>query len=858
MFPARFFIISVTIAACLAVTGQARAKNGDPEEAAWQALDTGGDNAPAGQDAALPDPIGTDQAGDALPRIAREKLRPRPYGKSQPSGPVKDADQDTVAPVQASRLEDAYAARIVDRLEQFGYDQFDPQDGRDREQDRNGLPGGMAQDDFILSAGDRLAVTLRGQTNTDKTYTIDTQGRLLVPDLPPVTAAGMTLGQVRDALKAASGERPNTELFVSLDGVRQIDILIVGHVRKPGRKTLTVFNTVLDALEQAGGIEKTGSLRQVKLVRDGRSTLIDLYGLLISGSTAMDLSLRDGDRIIVPPVGSTVAIAGGVKRPGIYELPYSPRGLPGMTQAQDRMLSLQDMIALGGGLLSPGQLRYVRMNLTADGRDEVRDVADAFAPQFGDGDILSVAASSQKRTDTVELSGEVRKPGTYALSKVPLLSALLDSERVLGPDIYPLIGVIDRENGDQLARQMIVFPPLQVIRGKFDQSLQDGDIVRLFSRRQIEALKQKPPAPELGSADPDDKGPLSDPVLIGALKEHAVFVRGAVRKPGLWPVAEGTGMDSVIAASGGMTLEASPQTVEVTSTSLNEGAQKGSGGPRRGLVDLTTINPSSIILSPGDSIRVNQKFRKLEENSVLIAGQVARPGRYDLMPGDHLSDLLKRAGGVTDEAYPQGAIFSRLSERKAEEQRFRAEARNLETRLAASVQDKKDKAPSADQIGAVEQLIDQLKNAEGVGRITVEASPDALATDPAVDILLESGDRVYIPQRPLTVRVAGEVLSPASLQFRKDKDARDYIMEAGGMTYNADEGRAFVLYPDGSAQPIAVGSWSHNAVFIPPGSTVVVPRDPKPFDFLETARDVTQILSNLAVTGIFIGDIRDN
>ena len=133
-----------------------------------------------------------------------------------------------------------------------------------------------------------------------------------------------------------------------------------------------------------------------------------------------------------------------------------------------------------------------------------------------------------------------------------------------------------------------------------------------------------------------------------------------------------------------------------------------------------------------------------------------------------------------------------------------------------------------------------------------------LASKPEQDILLESGDRVYIPRRPLTVRVAGEVLYPAALAFRKDKDAKQYITEAGGFTYNADKDRAFVVYPDGSAQPLQVSMWNHTASLIPPGSTVIIPRDPKPFDFIQTARDVSQILSNLAITGIFIDDNRRN
>ena len=155
-------------------------------------------------------------------------------------------------------------------------------------------------------------------------------------------------------------------------------------------------------------------------------------------------------------------------------------------------------------------------------------------------------------------------------------------------------------------------------------------------------------------------------------------------------------------------------------------------------------------------------------------------------------------------------------------------------------------------------LAAELRQVEAVGRITVEADPGILDTQPELDMLLESGDRLYIPQRPLTVRVAGEVLSPASLQFRKEKNPRDYVAEAGGYTYHADKDRVFVLYPDGSAQPLQLSMWNHNAVMIPPGSTIVVPRDPKPFDFIQSARDVSQILSNLAITGIFLDDIRDD
>lgn len=761
---------------------------------------------------------------------------------------------------QPSALETAYSKRIVEELHQFGYDLFGtPEDQKEKDKSENALPAGAVQDDFLLNIGDRVNVTFRGQRDDNKTYTISSEGQLIVDDFPPLMAAGRGMGDVRAALEAEAEKMHNTQVFVSLESVRQVNVLVVGHVKKPGRQTLTVFNTVLDALMASGGVDKTGSLRQIKLVREGRSTIIDLYALLIHGSPIMDISLRDGDRIIIPPVGPTVAVAGGVKRPGIYEILPILRGMDEKPQEKSQKLSLQDVLDLAGGVLNPGQNRFMKLGLTNDGRETVDEIRDSLKPALSDGAILMVAPSDEMRAGTVELQGETRQAGLHALDRAPTLSALINNEKVFGPDIYPLIGVIERWDENQLARQMVAFPPLLVLKGKFDRRLQDGDIVHLFSRRQIMALadkKEEAEETDSGSAaGTPDTDSIDDPVMTSFLRERAVFVRGAVREEGAWPVADGVTLDNVMAVSGGLALEANTGNIEVTSKLQGEGGQAGGrSGTRRIAVNLRDTDPGEVLIGPGDSVRVNQKFHKVADNSVLIIGEVDHPGRYDLMPGDKVSDLLRRAGGLTFQAYPDGAIFSRENERRAEESRFRAQAQELEVRLAAAMN--QDKEPEEGKIAAVQELVTQLRNAEAVGRITVETDPGVLSTQPELDMLLEPGDRVYIPKRPLTVRVAGEVLSPASLQFRKDKDARDYIMEAGGFTFDADKDRTFVIYPDGSAQPLLVNNWNHTPAMIPPGSTVIVPRDPKPFDFIQAAKDVSGILSNLAITGIFIDDIR--
>ena len=278
--------------------------------------------------------LGQQAALDTDSDSGRKQAVHKNANKAAPDAPVMTPETTRAViaalghdvPARPSPLEDNYSDRIVDELHQFGYDMFAHATDTNNNIQSNSadyraeMPMGAVQDDFVLASGDRLTVTFRGQRSDTKTIAIDSSGQLLVDDLPPVPAAGRTIAQVRETLRAHIHALHNTELYIALESVQQAGVLVVGNVKNPGRKNLTVFNSVLDALMAAGGVEKTGSLRQIKLVRGGRSTLIDLYGLLIYGSENLDITLRDGDRLIVPPIGPTVAIAGGVKRPGIYEI----------------------------------------------------------------------------------------------------------------------------------------------------------------------------------------------------------------------------------------------------------------------------------------------------------------------------------------------------------------------------------------------------------------------------------------------------------------------------------------------------------------------------------------------------------
>lgn len=742
-----------------------------------------------------------------------------------------------------SPLESLYEARIVDDLPLYGYDLFKSEPTKPA---TNSLPAGRVQDGYILSEGDTLDVVLRGQENTRATYTIDTQGFLIIDNFIPVTAAGRTLKDVREELTRLTQDMHNTEIFLSLSGVRQIGILVAGHVKAPGRKTLTAFHTVLEALQSAGGIEKTGSLRQIKLVRGGKTFLIDLYNVMMQDGGQADRLLMDGDRIIVPPIGPTVAVSGAVKRPAIYEIKKGER------------LTLLEMLGLAGGVLAPGNNRFVKLELTSQGEETVADIDTHQSRAFGDGSILTVAQAIPERKDEIILRGETREAGAHDLNKSKTLSDLIKSRKTLGGDIYPLIGMIERKDKDTLTRQMIEFSPIQILRGDVNRTLEDGDIVHLFSAKDINALSRRNAGenePQLHKVAATAATKMDDPFVTSFLSERAAFVRGAVRMPGAYPVATKTTLESLLSVAGDLTVEADQESIELTT---RERDKTGSGSARQ-LINLTQQNAKKIIVGPGDTVRVGQRFNRVADQSVSITGEVKLSGKYDLMPGDTLSTLLARAGGITPQGYADGIIFSRASERERELSRYRAQAQDLELKLAASMEtNDKDKKPDVAEITAAQSLISQLKEAKAVGRITVEGDPGVLSADPEQDILLEAGDRIYIPKRPLSVRVAGEVLSPASLQFRKGKSASDYIDEAGGTTYYADSDRTFVVYPDGSAKPMSTSAWNHSASFIPPGSTVIVPRDPEPFDFMEGAERISQILANLAISGLYVDAIGDD
>ncbi|WP_245986193.1 SLBB domain-containing protein [Azospirillum thermophilum] len=445
------------------------------------------------------------------------------------------------------------------------------------------------------------------------------------------------------------------------------------------------------------------------------------------------------------------------------------------------------------------------------------------------------AAIQEDKAPSYELVGHVRRPGIRPLVQGATLRSALGGEGEVKRDVYPLLGVIERFDRHSLTRSLIPFSPQEVRAGRSNRRLADGDRIHLFAASRIrDLLTPKDRVQEAEEAP--------DPAILALVTERRVQVRGAVLQPGAYPVADATPVEAVLAAAGGLSSDADPAAVEVT---MADGV--------RSTLDLGRPAEARRTVGPGDALRVNPIAQALEPRSVAIEGAVRRPGSYDVGRGEVLSSLIARAGGLTEDAYPAGAVFTRESERRREKESFAQQARELERALTLELE--KGEQVSSGNAALAHQLAAQLRGMEPLGRIVVEADPVVLRSRPELDVLLEAGDRIVIPKRPLTVAVAGEVQHPAAVQFISGKDASAYIAEAGGPTRNADTGRAYLVLPDGRAQPLSLSSWNHRVEVIPPGSVLVVPRDPKPFEFLDLSKTLGSIFSQLAITAASIAVI---
>ena len=948
---------------------------------------------------------------------------------SQPQSQVLQPELSAVArQLPSSRLEQILSARAGIRLMQFGYDQL----GIGRQ--INVHETGAVQDDYILGPGDDIVVSLRGQENSDVRTSVDRDGRVVLPRLAPIAAAGRSFGSFRqdvDALVRRSYVASTAS--VSIGRVRQVSVLVSGEVNVPGQRIVTGLSSVVDAISLSGGVRKTGSLRNVRVRRGGHEYVVDLYSVLTGNGSGGGMRLADGDRILVSPLGKTVAVAGLVRRPGIYELPPHASSM-----------TARALLALAGGQEVRGRYRLAVQRIEADGSSNLVTLQGDNGV-IRDSEILRVELGADLTASQATLSGGIGLAGQYAITSGTRLSAVLRAPGALGNTPYTLFGLIVRKDQRTLLRTLIAFTPVAVLNGTEDMPLQSEDIIRPITvgealllnyvtrtylaksaydlsriRNPLQGIKNQtmvqpttpgsaptvvsiPPPPvtpdnpyglEAGvledfasgqediSGLPADSqinninallevaapgtpaaqqrlmayqqalitasggstaganaqaaaliasqtgtilqqpllpgqpavggqqtgtqqqngavgannaeggndtngdntasgmrnmttppnfqqqpvgvggyatnrevrtfGELSrqlglDPlVLINFLIDHRARLDGAVRGPGSYFVGPNVSLNDLVQAAGGTISWADESGVELLTTMV-DGAS-GRAASQRTNLPLHQGTLASYVVRPRDQLHFNKIFTDTGVGSISVQGEVRFAGNYPITRGEHLSQLLMRAGGLTNTAYPAGTVFLRKSAAQVEEQGFKRAADEIQSQLLAGIARIGNDKITGEGYNAIQSFITQLRTQKALGRIAIAADPSVLAANPQLDPLLEPGDVVFIPQRPYTITVLGEVMQPGSYSYRSGLTVADYIKRAGGYAQFSDEDLTFIVMPDGSAKRMETSWLNFDVQSLPPGSSIVVPRDLAPLTARQILLDVTGILSSFAVT----------
>ena len=336
--------------------------------------------------------------------------------------------------------------------------------------------------------------------------------------------------------------------------------------------------------------------------------------------------------------------------------------------------------------------------------------------------------------------------------------------------------------------------------------------------------------------------------LLSFTLEHIVSVDGAVRLPGVLPITQNTSLNLLFSVSGGTSNDANMGRIEITS--YKEEATDGNLVMNWEYIDSSISDLSEIRVNPGGGVRVSSVYTNFEPGAVLLSGEFVQPGVYTIRKGEKLSSLIARAGGLTDQSYPYGAIFTRDRVKQIQRQEMRKTAQRLQSAMvSASVK----KNVETGGVIALQNMVNRMAEQEFIGRVVIEADPVVLTLDPEKDIVLEPGDSLFMPKRPNFIVTVGDVLNPSALQFVPGKGVQSYLDEVGGFTRAADEDRVFIVYPNGVAKPITLSSWGGDKnLSIPPGSAIVVPTDLSPYDSLTLVSAIGDIFRNLAVSAASI------
>ena len=832
---------------------------------------------------ALPEPPETQ-----APRTLASRGEMKPPMIPEPVEIVKSPSPYAYVP----SLYDLYvqAAPRTGKLDRFGLDVFR------RPLKSTGIPMDLpAGPEYVLGPGDGLTIDLWGGVAQRLYRTVDREGRVALPEAGPIMVSGKTLGEVQEvAQRVLRTQYRDVSADISLGRLRTVRVYVVGEVVSPGAYDVSSLSTPLNALWAAGGVTTRGSLRLLRHSR-GQELVeqVDVYDLLLKGVRGNLHNLENGDTLLVPPVGPQVTVDGMVRRPAIYEL-RGETNLSQVLDLAGGVLPAAALRHIEVQRLDAHQKRTMySLNLddTSDAQAVHRQMA-AFSIQ--DGDEVHIFPIAPYNSTEVYLQGHVLRPGRYAFTPGMRVTDLLASYqdclpepanhyaeiiRLSQPDWRPVVESFDLDAALAKPAASPQLAPLDTVRifGKYD--VEPPPVVWLSGEVRTpgqyrttgqmhlrDAIYQagglRPDAAldsaQLFRTQPDGTLRILDVNLAAALNADplenvlvqprdriivhrnlirvdppSVYVKGEVANPGRYPLAANMRLGDLLDAAGGPKRSADLKNADLTRYHSVSGADPAA---EHESVDLTPIfqgTERGVPLKDGDVLSVPQLpgWNDLG-SSVTVKGEVKNPGVYGIRPGEHLSSVLKRAGGLLPTAYPQGVVFTRVSVRDLQEKSRQDLIQRLEqetptAKTAITTTGAEAAALQAEALQQRQRALEALRRAPVSGRLVILMQPGLKGFEhSAQDIELRNGDSVEIPKQPGFVLVIGQVFNTNAITYTPGKNAGWYLSQGGGPTRLADKKNIFIVRANGEVVSHSGGGWWSGdvlSVALRPGDAVVVP-----------------------------------
>ena len=796
---------------------------------------------PKAQQEALASQYGIDL--DSLQSSGQQNQRPRAV---QVVEPVPNTPEEEREKARDEKQEEQKIAAKNGGLKPFGYDLF------------RGSPTTFAPvteipipSEYTLGPGDVLRIQLWGKENKSLELPISRNGTISFPQSGPMSVAGMSFDEARQQIrKQVSEQYIGVQASVSLGELRSMRVFVLGEARNPGSYSVSSLSTITNALYVSGGIKQTGSLRNLQLKRNGKLVgTLDLYDLLLRGDSSHDNRLQPGDVIFIPPVGKRAGIEGEVYRPALYELRNEN--------------TLADLVRMAGGLTP--QAYPQRINIERTSEDFLRIIAEAdYTVAEGKnariqaGDRANIPSISDITGEYIEISGAATRAGRFAWMPGMRVSSVIKN---LDADLTPVadkryaaIVRTDEKTDTISVLNLRLRKAIQNPGSAFDLPLEEKDQLLIFS--------------DAGKVEGGEEGreftreSLFEPVLR-RLKSQAtpsspqktIRITGPVRYPGEYPLPASGQLSDAIFVAGGLRDSASLFNAEVARYTTDKNGIGKTDILNVSLADAMAGN-GNLALQSRDRILIKSIPEFAKTSTIELKGEVRYPGEYTFRDGETLKEVIERAGGLTDNAFPKGAVFTRAKLRELEAQRLReAEERLQGDLLGVQLEGDSFGGQNAQRVDEVKGLLEDVQSSRPVGRMVIDL-PQVLADTGYQSIRLQDGDTLIVPTIPQAVSVFGEVQFPTSHLYTAGLTVDDYLERSGGPTRQADESRVYVVKADGSVMLPEKSRWfGSRSQQLAPGDTVIVPIDVDRLNQLELWTNVSQIVYQMALGAAAVGNL---